>query len=126
MGPGADGVHLPSRSIPIEIVREHAPKEFLIGVSTHSSDEISAAKQAGADFAVLGPIFETPGKPKTIGLDEIKMAKSTHSEFPILGLGGICESNYRDVLAAGADGFAAIRFLNTAEKIERVSRELGL
>ena len=126
MAAGADGVHLTSRSVPLDVVRRHVPDGFVIGVSTHSIDDISAAQQGGADLAVLGPIFETPGKGEPIGIECLPKTVSAFPEFPILGLGGIDESNYRDVLAAGAAGFAAIRFLNNRQNLEKLSRELGL
>src|SRR5215218_8468845 len=47
---GADGVHLTTHSLPVEVVRNACGAEFVIGVSTHSLDEARAAQEAGADF----------------------------------------------------------------------------
>jgi thiamine-phosphate pyrophosphorylase len=126
MAAGADGVHLTSRSVPLDVVRRHVPKDFVIGVSTHSIDEVSAAKHGGADLAVLGPIFETPGKGEPIGVERLSKAVAAFPEFRLLGLGGVDESNYHEVLDAGASGFAAMRFLNNRQNLEKLSRELGL
>src|ERR1044072_95312 len=52
---GADGVHLTTQSLPVEVVRVICGAEFLIGVSTHSLEEARAARVAGADFVVFGP-----------------------------------------------------------------------
>ena len=123
---GADGVHLPSNSVPVEVVRHFAPEKFLIGVSAHSTAEIAKARSAGADFAVLGPVYASPGKGKPIGLEELHSAVSNYPEFPILGLGGIDETNYRDVLERGAAGFAAMRFLNNISNIENLGSVLDL
>ena len=123
---GADGVHLPSNSIPVKVVRKHAPKDLLVGMSTHSIDDVSAAVGGGADFAVLGPIYESPKKGKSIGIKEFQKTVNSYQEFPILGLGGIDQSNYQEVLDTGAVGFAAIRFLNNISDLEILSRELGL
>ncbi len=57
---GADGVHLTSRSLPVSVVRQAFGDEMLIGVSTHSLEEVTRAADGGADFAVFGPVFETP------------------------------------------------------------------
>lgn len=121
-----DGVHLTSRSVSSLIIRRCVPKDFLVVVSTHSSQEVAAAKQGGADLAVLGPVFATPGKSNPIGLERFRSVASQYPEFPLLALGGIDESNYRDVLAAGAAGFAAIRFLNNAQNLEKLSEEFIL
>jgi thiamine-phosphate pyrophosphorylase len=126
MAAGADGVHLSSQSVPANVVRRHVPTGFLIGASTHSTEEITEAKQASADFMVFGPVFDTPGKGRPTGLEQLRSACAIDPDLPVLALGGIDQTNYRGVIDAGAAGFAAIRFLNDAENLVRVSRELGL
>lgn len=109
---GADGVHLTSRAIPVDKVRQSVPEGFLIGVSTHSEREISDCEAAGADFALFGNVFATPGKGEAKGLDELAKICSKVNPFPVLAVGGIDESNAESVIEAGAAGFAAIRHLN--------------
>jgi thiamine-phosphate pyrophosphorylase len=109
---GADGVHLAARSLPAEVVREICGPEFVIGVSTHSLAEARAARTAGADFVVFGPIFDTEskrafGEPQ--GLDKLREVTSELGEFPVIAIGGITRENSASCLAAGASGFAAIR-----------------
>jgi thiamine-phosphate pyrophosphorylase len=58
----AHGVHLGTRSMPVDVVRRMAPREFVVGVSCHSLAEAQAAEKAGADYLLLGPIFSTPSK----------------------------------------------------------------
>ena len=122
----ADGVHLPANSVPIEVVRRSVPKTFLIGLSAHSENDVSTSSANSADFVVLGPVYPTPGKGKPLGLYKFETIVNGHAELPILGLGGIEESNFQVVLGAGAAGFAAIRFLNNDRNLEMVSRELNL
>ncbi|MBK7708321.1 MAG: thiamine phosphate synthase [Acidobacteria bacterium] len=117
---GADGVHLTSRSVSPETLRAVFPSDFLIGVSTHSREEIANAKKSGADFAVFGPVFATPGKGTPTGLREFPEILAEVRPFPVLGLGGIDQTNFGDVLGV-ADGFAAIRFLNSEENIARLN-----
>src|SRR5215213_3988547 len=57
---GADGVHLTTRSLEAAVVRRAFGEDFLIGVSAHSLEEARAARDGGADFAVFGPVFDTP------------------------------------------------------------------
>jgi thiamine-phosphate pyrophosphorylase len=122
----ANGVHLTSKSVRPNLVREFANNEFLIGVSTHCPDDIALASEYGADFVVFGPVFDSPGKGSAIGIEKFAEAVSSNPKLPVLGLGGINESNYPDVLAAGGAGFAAIRFLNDFQNLEKVSAHLGL
>lgn len=120
---GADGVHLRSDSVPVEVVRRSFPY-MLIGVSAHSLETAKAARDGGADYVTLAPIFETPGKGKPLGLEELARVVEELAGFPVIALGGIDENNYADVLNAGASGFAAIRFLNKAENLSALSKNL--
>jgi thiamine-phosphate pyrophosphorylase len=101
---GLDGVHLPAAGLPVAAVRPHLR---VVGVSVHSVEEAAAAEQAGADFVVFGPVFETPGKtPAGIAaLREVVLAM----KIPVLGIGGINMTNMNTVLETGAAGIAAIR-----------------
>ena len=116
---GADGVHLPGTSLPVEAVRRIFGRELEIGVSTHSLDEAEAAAGSGAEYIFFGPIFETPGKGAPVGLATLKLVSERLGSFPVIALGGVGESNFRDVIEMGASGIAAIRSLN-----ERESRRL--
>lgn len=119
---GAAGVHLPGDSLPADVVRRHVPAGFIVGVSTHSPDEIVAAKSAGADYALFGPVFATPGKGDPAGLHGLAKAVLCAENLPVIAVGGIDVRHADEVMRAGAAGFAAIRyFLNelrgeTAEK----------
>ncbi len=120
---GAAGVHLRSDSMPCAAVRRSFPS-LLIGVSTHSLSEIKVVMKSGADLAVFGPVFETPGKGEPVGLAELARVSDAVRPFPVLGLGGVDASNYPGVLHAGAAGFAAIRLFADATALKRISKEL--
>ena len=109
---GADGVHLTSRSIPVADVRRNVPDGFIIGVSTHFLDDVLEARDSGADFALFGNVFATPGKGEPAGLEKLAKVCTAAAPFPVVAVGGIDESNAGSVLVAGASGFAAIRYLN--------------
>lgn len=120
---GADGVHLTARSLPADVVRRICGPEFLIGVSTHSFEEARAARDAGADFVVFGPVFETEskryfGEPQ--GLDKLRQVTGELREFPVLAIGGITLENAGACFDAGASGIAAIRLLNDAARMPEV------
>ncbi len=118
-----DGVHLTSRSLPAAALRKVFGSEFIIGVSTHSREDVRA-KRESSDFAVFGPVFESPGKSRLTGLGELKLASAENQGFPILALGGIRSANYRQAIEAGAAGFGAIRALSDPESLARIVKEL--
>ncbi len=117
----ADGVHLPSNAMRVDLVRQIVPDNFLIGASTHSEHEINDAFIGGADFALFGPVFETPNKPHPLGVKELDRLCEKFPEFPILALGGIEDSNIDQVVDSEAAGFAAIRYLNDAGDLSSIS-----
>jgi thiamine-phosphate pyrophosphorylase len=112
---GADGVHLPAAGIPAREVRRVFPG--LIGVSTHSIDEIVALDPEHADFATFGPVFDTPSKqsygpPK--GIEALASAVRA-ARIPILALGGIGPGNAGSLGRTGISGMAAISSILAAD-----------
>lgn len=108
---GADGVHLTTNSLPANLVREICGQDFLIGVSTHSLETAQSAAEAGADFIVFGPVFETESKrafgpPQ--GLEKLREVSNALAGFPVLAIGGINAANADECLSAGASGIAGI------------------
>jgi len=118
-----DGVHLTSRSLPTATLRKVFGSDFIIGVSTHSREDVGA-KRESSDFAVFGPVFESPGKPQPTGFSELNLIAAETEGYPILAIGGITSINYRQAIEAGAAGFAAIRALNDPESLARIVKEL--
>lgn len=122
-GAGADGVHLTTQSMGAATIRRTFGESFLIGVSTHSLEEALTARTEGADFVVLGPVFETPSKKhygRPVGLDELSQVTMALEDFPVLALGGITTSNARDCLATGASGIAGISLFGDPDRVASV------
>lgn len=119
----ADGVHLTSQSLPVEVARSICGLDFLMGVSTHSLDEARGARDAGADFVVFGPVFETEskrsyGEPQ--GLYKLRDVTRALGEFPVVAIGGVTIDNVDACFQAGARGVAAISMLNDTENLSSI------
>lgn len=107
---GADGVHLRSDQPWAEVAPAIRDRGLLLGVSTHSQREIEAATDAGADYALFGPVFASPEKLRfgaAQGLERLRRA--TQGTLPILAVGGVDSLNAPFLAGAGAHGVAAIR-----------------
>ncbi len=122
---GADGVHVGQEDMPVADVRELVGPGVLIGLSTHSRQEIDAVDPALVDYIGVGPIHETqtkPGRP-AVGLELIGYA-AAHSPVPFFAIGGIDAQNLDDALAAGALRVCVLRAIAGADDPERAARAL--
>lgn len=114
---GAQGVHLPARSLAPWRLRPSAGAAFLIGVSCHSSADVLRAEAEGADYVYLSPIYASPSKPgygPALGLDVLRETCAL-VRIPVLALGGVDEPRAAACLAAGAAGFASISAFAASE-----------
>lgn len=122
----ADGVHLPSTGFPVHAAREILGTDRWVGVSCHSLEEVQQAEKGGADFAVLGPVYDTPSKRpygSPLGLETFReVARKT--SIPLFAVGGVDPSRLQEVFSAGADGVAIISGIFSAEDISGRCRGL--
>ena len=95
---GADGVHVGQEDAPVAEARELAGPEALVGLSTHSAEQVAAACAAAGDGRPdqlsVGPVWATPtkaGRPATgLGLIEFAAREAT---IPWFAIGGIDAGN---------------------------------
>lgn len=108
---GADGVHLPAGGLPARSARALLGERW-IGRSAHSATEARAAVADGADYAMLGPIWQTASHPdrEALGLEAIRGLRD-----PVVAIGGITAERAGECRAAGACGVAALSALWNAD-----------
>ena len=114
----ADGVHLGQDDMPVEEARGILGPDMIIGLSTHSKEQLAAAGGASSsvDYVSVGPIWETPtkqGRPG-VGLGLVEHA-AAHAPHPFFAIGGIDPGNAADVVAAGARRLGVVRAIRDAE-----------
>lgn len=122
---GADGVHLRADSLPVPVARRLLGSDRLIGVSAHSPDEAVRAESDGADFVVLGPVYDTPSKRDygpPIGLHPLEEA-GRRCRVPVFAIGGVTVARVAEVRRAGAYGVAVISAILSAQSVASVTRQ---
>jgi thiamine-phosphate pyrophosphorylase len=113
---GADGVHLGQDDLPVAAARRIAGREFIIGLSTHSTQQIDAARDLPVDYIGVGPIYETPtkeGRP-AVGMSLVRYAASQIG-IPFFAIGGLDPSNVNDVVEAGGQRVSILRWIALAQ-----------
>jgi len=82
----------------------------LVGLSTHTPDQIDAAAAAPIDYLAIGPVFDTITKDTgyaAVGLERVRHA-AERSQRPVVAIGGITLETAPAVIAAGASAVAVI------------------
>jgi thiamine-phosphate pyrophosphorylase len=122
---GADGIHVGQDDIPPAEVRELVGPQMLIGLSTHSREQIDAADASIVDYIGVGPIHETPTKPgrPAVGVELIGYA-AAHAAVPFFAIGGLDATNVGAALDAGATRVCVLRAIAGAEDPEHAARAL--
>lgn len=126
---GADGVHIGQDDGPVDEARAAAGPAAIVGLSTHSEEQLLAA--AGAEGAArpdqvsVGPVWATPtkaGRPAT-GLGLVEFA-AREAAIPWFAIGGIDTGNVAEVAGAGAERVVVVRAIRDADDPEEAARAL--
>ena len=79
------------------------------------------------DYLAIGPVYTTKTKENAdaaVGLETVEKVRRIIESFPLVAIGGINSTNFRAVLAAGADSIAVIGdLLGDADKISEKTRK---
>ncbi|MGH9680364.1 MAG: thiamine phosphate synthase [Candidatus Acidiferrales bacterium] len=117
---GAGGVHVGQEDLGVEearaIVGGSGVKECLVGVSTHTVEQVAAADRTSADYIAFGPVFPTATKQNAdavVGTDLLRRVRRMTAK-PLVAIGGITLERAAEVYRAGADSLAVIRDLISA------------
>ena len=106
----ADGVQLGADSLGVPEARRLRPS-WLVGRSVHGVADALAARAAGADYLLAGPVFATPTHLHAVPLGLAGLGTIVAVGLPVIAIGGVTADRIREVRATGAWGAAAIRAL---------------
>ena len=122
---GADGVHVGQDDEPMEAIRARCPKDWLIGVSATNQAQAIIAKENGADYIGVGPIYSTATKEdakQPIGTGGLTAIREVVVDLPIVPIGGIRLSHVFSLIDAGADGVSVISAISKAENPKKMAK----
>jgi thiamine-phosphate pyrophosphorylase len=117
----ADGVHLGQGDLPYNYARTIMGPVKLIGLSTHSMDQVKEAEIMKPDYIGFGPIFKPGSKQDhdpVVGIEGLRAVRSL-TALPIFAIGGITLENVGEVMQAGANGVALISAILDAPDVGR-------
>ena len=114
---GADILHVGQGDLTPAQARRIVGPEMLIGTSTHTPEQASAAAgDSEVDYFCAGPVHATPTKPgrPAAGLEQVRAAASVAEGKPWFAIGGIDLDNLDGVMAAGARRVVVVRAVTDA------------
>ncbi len=120
----ADGVHLGQQDLPLAMARAVMGAGKLIGISTHTEAQVSAATKGGADYLGFGPIFPPSSKQDhepVVGIDGLRRIRPL-TPLPVFAIGGIAVASASRLVDAGADGIAVIGAIAQAADVTATVR----
>ena len=111
---GTRHVHLGQDDLPVTESRALVGPGAVIGLSTHTPDQVDAACRLPVDYVAVGPVFGTNTKATgyaqvgTALVSEARAIADAHGGRSIVAIGGITLGRAAEVIAAGADAVAVI------------------
>jgi len=124
---GAEGVHIGQDDMPYEIVRKIMGEKAIIGLSVETWEDVVASQKLDVSYIGISPVFATPTKTDTKGawgLEGLARIKA-FSRHPLVAIGGINESNVREIVMAGAQCIAVVSAICTSPDPETVARRIN-
>jgi len=126
----ADGVHLGDDDLPVRVARRLLGEEAIIGRSVSTVEAAEEAERVGADYLGVGTVYQPdsttdiPEDQQGVGPERISEITDA-VEIPVVGIGGVGPETAAEVVAAGADGVAAITAITRADDPEAAMAALG-
>ena len=123
---GADGVHVGQDDLPAKEVRRILGPDKIVGVSAGSVKEAVLAEEDGAVYLGVGAMYATSTKEDALVTSREELLRIREAvDLPIVVIGGINRSNYRNFKGIGVNGLAVVSAVIAADDIEAAARELS-
>lgn len=133
---GADGVHLGLKDMPVADARAFLGKNFIIGGTANTFENVKRHVDMGADYIGMGPFRYTTTKKNlspVLGLEGysniLSQMKAEGISIPVVAIGGITYEDISDIMATGVSGIALsgtiLRAINPITETTRIIQKLG-
>jgi thiamine-phosphate pyrophosphorylase len=123
---GADGVHVGQDDVTVGRCRSVLGDDAIVGLSTHSPDQLEAARTAPVTYLSAGPVESTPTKPGRDGTGAGYAAlASRRASVPVFVTGGVTTTTIPRLAALGVRHFVVVRALTMAEDPRRAAASLA-
>jgi thiamine-phosphate pyrophosphorylase len=119
------GVHAGKRGPDLSEAVHRLGRRALVGYSAHSPEDVARAKDRGAHYVLVSPIFSPSTKPQEEGrgVDLIRRSAAVSGDVPVYALGGIAPAQVAECIAAGAHGVAVLSGILLAPSISAAVAE---
>ena len=114
----ADGIHLGNSDMPAQAARAIAP-DLIIGVSANTEEQAATAKERGASYFNIGPIYPTKTKKRLTSFlgPESVPAFAAQCDLPFTVMGGIKLHHIKELTEVGVRRIAVVTALTQADNI---------
>ena len=112
---GADGVHVGQEDAPVSLARRILGLDAIVGLSTHTPEDLADATSQDVTYLSAGPVEPTPTKPGRAGtgLAYASLANE-RATVPVFVTGGVTPEKIPALVAAGVRHFVVVRYLTQA------------
>jgi thiamine-phosphate pyrophosphorylase len=122
---GADGVHVGQEDAPVSLARRILGPDAVVGLSTHSAEDLDGALGQDVTYLSAGPVEATPTKPGRPGTGSAYVSLATErASVPVFVTGGVTPETIPALAAAGVRRFVVVRYLTQAPDARRAARAL--
>ncbi|MGR6859659.1 thiamine phosphate synthase [Aliivibrio salmonicida] len=122
----ADGVHLGQSDMPANLARQLIGPDMILGLSVENETQLREAQDLPVDYLGISAIFSTPTKINIIkewGIDGLTKAVK-ESKLPLVAIGGINETNIKQIADTQVDGIALVSAICHATSPKQASEGL--
>ena len=134
---GADGVHLGKNDMPIAEARKLLGRNFIIGGTANSFEDIQKHYEDGADYIGCGPFRFTTTKKNlspVLGLEGyqriVSQMKEAGINLPLVAIGGITRDDLPFLIQTGITGIALsgsiLRAENPIQEMKTIIQTIDL
>lgn len=126
----ADGVHLGKNDINPQEARKILGKNFIIGATANTFEDIINLTKFDIDYIGLGPYRFTTTKEKLekiLGLEGYKeimnKMKNSNIQIPIIAIGGIRYEDLKKLIDTGIHGVAVSSYITFSDNFENTIKQ---